>query len=164
MFHMIRSLAVYEGVIREAILKMKFHQDFGISEYLGNRLSAYLKELEWQFDLIIPVPLNPVRQKSRGYNQSYRLALPISLCFNIPIKETALQRTLNTTSQAELAKEQRLTNLRGAFLANKDLVQGKRILLVDDIATTSSTINACSQALYNQQARDVVAITVARAV
>ncbi len=163
-FHALRSFAIYENAIREALLKMKFHQDFGISEYFGFKLAELLKALNWKFDLIIPIPLNKKRQKIRGFNQAYRLALPISYTFSKPICEMGLVRTINTQTQADLPREKRITNVRGAFLANQALVQGKRILLVDDIATTSSTMNVCSSELLEKHAADIMGITVARAV
>ena len=143
---------------------MKFHQDFGISEYFGGKLCELLSNLDWKFDLIIPVPLNPFRKKTRGFNQSYRLALPVSYSFQVPIRENALFRTKNTTSQAELSKALRLTNLIGAFSADKKFVYNKNILLIDDIATTSSTLNQCSIALFEAGAHNVFGITVARAI
>ena len=162
MFTKLRSWAIYEGPIREALINMKFHQDFGISEFLGSQLCQLLSDLAWKFDMIIPVPLNPFRQKQRGYNQSYRLALPISLQFQLPIVEKALFRIRNTTSQAELSRELRLTNLIDAFEADSRKVNKKTILLVDDIATTSSTINACSTALLARGADKVYGLTAAR--
>jgi ComF family protein len=157
-------VAVYENSIREALLKMKFHQDFGISEYFGYKCAELLVTLNWKFDLIIPIPLSKQRRKFRGFNQAYRLALPISLTFAKPICENGLVRNIDTQIQADLPREKRLINVNGAFLANQDLVQGKRILLVDDIATTSATMNGCSTELLAKHAACVMGITVARAV
>lgn len=163
-FQAIRSVAVYENSIREALLKMKFHQDFGISEYFGFKLAELLAALNWKFDLIIPIPLSKQRRKFRGFNQAFRLALPIGLTFAKPICENGLVRSINTQIQADLPREKRLINVHGAFLANQDLVQGKSILLVDDIATTSATMNGCSTELLAKHAACVMGITVARAV
>jgi ComF family protein len=163
-FQSIRSVAIYEKSIREALLKMKFHQDFGISEYFGFKLADLISTLNWNFDLIIPIPLSKQRRKFRGFNQSYRLALPIGLTFSKPIYESGLIRSINTQTQADLPREQRMYNVQGAFIANQDVVQGKRILLVDDIATTSATMNGCSTELLAKQAAAVMGVTVARAV
>ncbi len=163
-FNQIRSLAIYDGSIRNAILKMKFKQDFGISEYLGEKLAHLFSQLNWTIDMIIPVPLSIKRQKERGFNQSFRLSIPIALHTGIPIISSALTRNINTQSQAELPKEDRQINVLNAFSSDSKIVKDKSVLIVDDIATTSSTINACSVALIKKGAKDVFGITVARAV
>lgn len=163
-FNQLRSLAVYKDAIREALLAMKFHQDFGISEYFGFKLVTLLQNLNWQFDAIIPIPLNSNRHHSRGFNQAYRLAIPIALSFKKPICKNGLIRTTNTLAQADLPREQRWQNVQKAFFANQELVEGKRILLVDDIATTNATMKACSTELLKKHAAAVLGITVARAV
>ena len=163
-FSQLRSVTIYDGAIRNAILKMKFHRDFGISEFLGQLLVDLYIKLNWNIDLIIPVPLSSERQKTRGFNQSYRLALPISLYTKIPIDTKALYRTINTQTQSDLPKNERFKNVKNAFESNANLIQNKNILIIDDVATTSSTINACSIALLKNGAKSVFGITVARAV
>jgi ComF family protein len=160
----VRSVAIYEGAIRNAILQMKFHQDFGISEYLGQLISTLFFELNWDIDLIIPVPLSVERKNTRGFNQSYRLAIPLSLQSGIPINTKILTRTINTQTQSELPKSERFANVEKAFTANGTLIQNKKILIIDDVATTSSTINACSTTLLSNGAMAVFGITAARAV
>ena len=164
-FSHIRSLAIYEGAIRNAILHMKFKQDFGISEFLGDLLADYFcAHLQWNIDYIVPVPLSIERQHTRGFNQAYRLAIPLALKSQIPIKTNLLRRTINTLTQSDLPKKERLSNVKNAFSATNENIIGKNILIIDDVATTSSTINACSSVLIDKGANAVFGITVARAV
>jgi ComF family protein len=164
-FTKLQSVTIYDGAIRSAILQMKFNQDFGISEFLGEKITdLFLDQLQWDIDFIVPVPLSKERQKSRGFNQSYRLALPLSLRTRLPIKCDALNRTVNTLTQSDLPKHERLSNVKNAFSSKVNYVQGKKILIIDDVATTSSTISACSIALLDNGAKAVFGITAARAV
>jgi ComF family protein len=103
------------------------------------------------------------RLKERGYNQVGLIALPLSLALRIPYASQALTRGHETRSQVGLTKEERRTNVRGAFCARNKEVNGRIILLIDDVATTGSTLSSCAEALYIAGARDVFALTVARA-
>jgi ComF family protein len=111
-------------------------------------------------DYVVPVPLHPVRQFIRGFNQAADLAeglgLPIVL---------ALKRTRHTASQADLPASRRHANVRGAFrLDGKTPVRGARVVLVDDVSTTGATLDACARVLISAGARDARALIAARAV
>lgn len=159
---LLRSWAVYEDPLRKAIHRIKYNQDIGLTEIFVKYMIEGIEELGWGFDMVIPVPLNAARKKERGYNQAGLLAWPISKAFGIQYGPKALSRNRYTISQTKLDAETRRKNVSGAFQADNRLVDGQIILLVDDLATTCSTIEACSEALLQAGARSVLAYTLAR--
>lgn len=111
-------------------------------------------------DVVVPVPLYPLRQLSRGFNQADELA-PF---LNLPVSK-ALRRTRNTGSQADLPAASRHGNVRGAFAVTRDNdIRGRCVVLVDDVSTTGATLEACGRTLLEAGAREVRAIIAARAV
>jgi len=113
--------------------------------------------------MLVPVPLGSKRIKERGYNQAGLIGWPLSLALDIAYAPRALSRARETRSQVGLSRAERHENVRDAFRADKRLVNGRVILLVDDVATTGVTLSSCAEALYAAGARDVFALTVARA-
>ena len=109
-------------------------------------------------DILVPVPLHRYRQRERGFNQARQLAKHLEL----PVVN-ALVRTRNTSSQADLPASKRRANVRGAFVARAD-VEGLTIVLVDDVATTGATLNACAAVLLDAGAKQVRGLTAAKAV
>ena len=131
------------------------------AKYLAESLGAFLPtppDADW----IIPVPLHPFRRRQRGYNQSLLLAQHLSRTTGIPLQPRALTRIRNTPSQAQRTHAERPGNVRDAFLAGRGL-QGSHILLVDDVITTGSTLDACALALRMAGAAGVWAVTVCTA-
>lgn len=131
------------------------------AKYLAESLGAFLPtppDADW----IIPVPLHPFRRRQRGYNQSLLLAQHLSRTTGIPLQPRALTRIRNTPSQTQRTHAERLDNVRDAFLAGRGL-QGSHILLVDDVITTGSTLDACALALRMAGAAGVWAVTVCTA-
>ena len=129
-------------------LKYKNRPDIGI--YLGKRYGNYLKKSAQFFsiDLIIPVPLHRKKMKTRGYNQAEMFAQGLSATMGIPNITTILVRSSATETQTKKSKEERWENVKGKFaIENKELLKGKHILLVDDVITTGSTMEACAQTL-----------------
>ncbi|MDR0927854.1 MAG: ComF family protein [Ignavibacteria bacterium] len=116
------------------------------------------------YDYIIPVPIHKARVKERGYNQSDYIAQGIAKVINIPIAYNLLIRTKYTTSQTILSPEERLVNPTDAFaVTNQKKVYGKRILLVDDVLTTGSTLNNCAITLLENCAVRVDVATLIKA-
>jgi competence protein ComFC len=115
-------------------------------------------------DLITSVPLGLVRFKERGYNQANLLARPIALFFKIPFSSHALSRTRETRTQVGLSVAERMENMSGAFQVKEQMVKGKAILVVDDVATSGATLNACAEALLDVGASRVYGFSLARAV
>src|SRR4030042_5942767 len=143
----LRSYSVFVGSIREAIHRLKYQRDIGLGEALARPMITSLSKLNWSLDIITSVPLGLVRFEERGYNQATLLARPIALCLKVPLYLRALTRTRETRTQVGLTVKERQENLADAFRANSRLVNGKNILMVDDVATTGATLNACAKAL-----------------
>lgn len=112
------------------------------------------------YDMIIPVPLHPARQMDRGFNQSQLLAEELSAICGIPVRTDILFRIRKTRQQAKLSHDKRSKNLEKAFEARVSL-DGMRVLLLDDVVTTGSTLCACAEALHEKGAEDVQAIAIA---
>ena len=160
----LRSYSVFSGSIREAIHRLKYQHDIGLGEVLARLMLTRIEKLNWSLDLITSVPLGLVRFRERGYNQATLLARPISLFLKIPFSSKALSRTRETRTQVGLSVYERMENISGAFLAKNELVQGKNILVVDDVATSGATLNACARALLDGGASKVYGFSLARAV
>jgi ComF family protein len=114
--------------------------------------------------LVVPIPMHQERYRQRGYNQAELLANRLASYLNTQVVPQALARIINTIPQYGLSRMQRRENLRGAFLADAQLVRGREILIVDDIFTSGATISEAAGELFRQGATSVRAITLARAV
>ena len=164
----IHCVSVYEGILRTAIHRLKFKKRRTLAEPLGILLVKYLGRdptLEVKaLDIIIPVPLHRKRERERGFNQAKLLANVISRYYEIPVI-SALERTKDTKAQFDLPRKERFKNVTGAFrVSNIKAVYNKRVLLLDDIYTTGSTIRECSKALRIAGARRIETLTLSRAV
>lgn len=157
-----RHLAYYEGVIRECVHALKYHEDRGLGELMARWLTQLVISADWPIDLVIPVPLSNQRLKSRGYNQSALIAKPAAARLEVSYRPYGLKRVLDTPSQVGLSAEERRRNVLRAFAAEPKIVSTRSILLVDDVMTTGSTLSACANALLNAGATTVYAITIAR--
>lgn len=114
-------------------------------------------------DLIIPVPLHYTRMLKRKYNQSALLARHLGKLTNIKVDYTSVIRHKKTKPQVEFSGHARVQNVKGAFEVKKpDNIKGKRIILIDDVFTTGSTLKECSKALYKAKAKSVDFLTVSR--
>jgi len=160
----IRSWAVFEGPVRKALHRVKYSRDLALAETLAREMFHVTQDQGWDLDLIVPVPLSKKRLRERGFNQAVLLARPLAWRMSIPSNSKALRRIRDTLSQVGLNVEQRRDNVSEAFVASSKQVAGKNILLVDDVATSGSTLNACANALWNAQAKNVYGLTLTRAV
>ena len=116
-----------------------------------------------QFDIIVPVPLHPTRQRERGFNQASLLAELLTAQISIPCKPV-LKRIRYTTTQTALDRAERMENLHNAFRLRKNAdVRGLHVLLIDDVLTTGSTLSECARVLKRAGAISVHAATAARA-
>jgi ComF family protein len=149
----------YEGVLRELIHLYKYGRVKTLARPLGALLAAALPREE-RFDAVSPVPLHWRRQWQRGFNQSDLLARTIARRCGIPVIH-ALKRVRPTVAQAGLSNTGRRQNVTAAFRPRRT-VEGKRILLIDDVMTTGSTAAACALALKRAGAAKVALLTVAR--
>jgi ComF family protein len=159
-----RSLYLYEGAAREAVRALKYNYLSALAEPMAQLMAHYVEEEEAiEADLLVPVPLYGRRQRLRGYNQSALLARELSRLGGLPLAERGLARCRNTPPQARSAgAEARRGNVADAFKADRRWVEGKRILLIDDVMTTGATLDACARALRQAGAASVWALTFAR--
>jgi ComF family protein len=162
-FHALRSWAVFDGSVRLALHHLKYRRDFGLGDTLATPVSEFAIQLNWPIDIVVPIPLSQQRYKERGYNQIALIAYPMAVRAGWQYHAKALWRARHTRSQVGLSAIERKNNVNGAFLASEKLVQGKTILLVDDVATTGATLSAGADALLAGGAKSVFALTLARA-
>mgnify|MGYP004634981613 CR=1 FL=1 len=166
----------YEGCVRQAILRAKYQAAPWTAVELGVWLAqlAFGSQVQMQgaepvpqrvegaaldYDCIVPVPAS---SPARGYNVPECMAQPLAQALGLPLEPTLLVRARKKQRQAGLAFEQRLANVAGAFrAADPDQVEGRRVLLVDDVITTGATAAACAQALLDAGADSVFALALA---
>jgi ComF family protein len=155
----------YEGTLRYLILTYKFSGQLGQGRALHRLLrEVYLRGREdaGEEKLVVPVPLHPKRLMFRGFNQSLEFARALSGLPGLTLCPGGLRRIRNTTPQAGLSQKERLTNLKNAFEAAPGLVAGKKIILVDDVATTGSTLEHTARALKRAGAIKVECLVLAK--
>ncbi len=160
----VRSTFLFDGALRDLIHALKYRGAASIATALAPRMAAAWRRYGLESELLIPVPLHPRREAKRGYNQAHLLAAALSPHIDVPIAPHLLRRVRNTVSQTRLNLEERRQNVTGAFVIAGDLdLAGYKVTLIDDVATTGSTLDACAQALLNAKAVSVSAFTLARA-
>jgi len=154
------------GIARHVILDFKYGRKAHLRHLVASWLLAAMQDnriRDREFDLIVPVPLHPARQRERGFNQAALLADLVSQKLSVPASPL-LQRIRYTTTQTAFDRAERMENLRGAFrLRKKADVQQLRVLLIDDVLTTGSTLSECARVLKGAGAASVHAMTAARA-
>ena len=162
-FEALRSWAVFSDPVRKAIHRLKYSRDIAMGESLARPLCDCFRTLNWEIDIVVPVPLGIARKKERGYNQADLLAYPFALTLKLCYEPKALIRARETDSQVGLSLNDRRSNVEEAFIASEAYVRGRTILVVDDVATSGATLDACAQALLKSGAEMVYCITLARA-
>jgi ComF family protein len=160
----VRSLYLYEGAAREAVRALKYNYLSALAQPMAQLMARYLEEEEGiEADLVVAVPLYGRRRRLRGYNQSALLARGLSRLCGLSLAERGLVRRRNTPPQARsVDAEARRRNVADAFVADRRRVEGKRVLLIDDVMTTGATLDACARALRQAGAASVWGLTFAR--
>jgi ComF family protein len=153
--------------LKDIVLLCKFHNlpilADGIARVVFDRFKKD-EDLWWEVDAIIPVPLHPKREKARGYNHAQLIAKKLSELSGIEMLDKKLVKVKNVPPQMSLALADRFKSVKGAFVVEKgEAVEGKRLLLVDDVFTTGATVCECTSVLLGAGAKDVRALTVAQA-
>ncbi len=162
------AVAAYRsrGLVRKLVHQFKYakqrHLRYPVAEWLGETLRD--PRLRGRaFDAIVPVPLHPARERERGFNQAALLAELLAASTNVPLR-SVLERTRYTTTQTAYDRAERMENLHGAFRLRKNRdVRDLRVLLIDDVLTTGSTLSECARVLKGAGAISVHAATAARA-
>ena len=164
-FSFARAAVAADGVVLDAIHRFKYHRavwfESFLAELLVNRAAPQLGRTDW--DLIVPVPLHPLKQREREFNQAERLARHLSAATRIRLEPRLMKRSLRTRTQTLLTRAERAANVRRAFNLGKMVrLDGERIVLVDDVLTTGATTSACAEVLRKGGAGEVCVWTVAR--
>jgi ComF family protein len=144
------SLFFYDkkGITQSIIHEIKYNSNIKLAKHFGESIGILLKENNLEFDVVIPVPLHKKKLKKRGYNQAEEIAKGIGDILNIPVDISLLLRTKHTETQTKKNKQARESNVLDAFqLKEGNYTEYKKILLVDDVITTGSTINECLKVL-----------------
>ena len=158
------AFGAFEGALAIALRRLKYQERPELAVPLGHLARLAARRAGLTADLVVPVPLHPQRLAMRGYNQAALLAAEVAIELAAPLAARALVRLRNTPQQARLDRDARLDNVRSAFRARRPrAIQGRRVVLVDDVATTGSTLTACTEALLAAGAASVTALVVARA-
>lgn len=152
----------YKGAVKQAIhqLKFRFVSDLvrQTVDILARNHSGYLP----QFDFLTPVPLHISRERHRGFNQSLLIASELGKVLQIPVKKNILKKIIPSQPQAELSREERLKNVRGAYICGaKETAEGKSVAIIDDVATTRATLFECAKVLKRAGAKSVWGIVLA---
>jgi ComF family protein len=159
----IAATAYHGGSLQKMIHALKYEQSPQFAMPLAHRLHQCLQMMDWSIDGIVGVPLHPLRQRERGYNQAQLLAQEIAALTGLPEQSALLQRDSFTRPQVGLDHSQRQQNVKDAFSIGPGNIAGQNILIIDDVFTTGATLNACAQALAGGGAAAVYGLTVTAA-
>lgn len=159
----VRAMGPYQDELRAIVHALKYDGRRSVARRLGALMRDGGSDVLFGADLVVPVPLHPRRRRQRGFNQAVLLASQLHL----PMREV-LRRVVHTCPQVELPAARRHKNVRNAFQvvggARLSEIDGKILVLVDDVITTGATLEACARALKAAGAREVRALTAARVV
>lgn len=159
-----RAAAHYAGIMREMILSFKYGDNHNARKLFGRWLTSAGRDLIAECDVITPVPMHPRRLLARRFNQSAILAVELSRTSGKTCQPQLIRRTRQTSAQVGLSSAQRRRNLAGAFnirSRQRRQVEGRNVLIVDDVITTGATLNACARALRRAGAARVDAVALA---
>ena len=161
-YERIRAPYRYTGPVRDMVHDLKYANIRALAPTLGGLLANYLGPQRFNADVLAPVPLHPRRERSRGYNQAQLLAREVSRRALIPMADDRLLRSIDTPPQVAMSgREERRQNIEDAFQCTRDAT-GLRVLLIDDVVTTGSTMSACASALKDAGAVSVFGLALAR--
>lgn len=166
-FEYARAAVKLRGLALEVIHRYKYQQALWCEPFLAGLFATRAKPVlaagEW--NLIVPVPLHPVKEREREFNQAERLGRLLSRATGIPVNDRLVRRVKYTQTQTRLTRAARAENLQGAFQARKGLrLNGEQVVLVDDVLTTGATAGECAKVLQRMGAGKVCVWTLARGV
>jgi len=159
-FDSCRTVWLYGEAIARVLHRFKYEDQPALAGPLGDALARLpLPEV----DAVVPVPLHPKRRRERTYDQALYLAQRVAEARKLPVEQHLLVRVRSTARQVGQSRAQRVQNIHGAF-EPRGTLQGKRLLLIDDVVTTGATASECARALKSAGALQVHVASVARAV
>lgn len=159
----IRSPFRFEGAMREAIHQLKYQNLRALAAPLAEMLQEYLNASPLDVDVLAPVPLHRKRLRERGYNQASLLAQELGKLIDIAVKDDVLVRQRHTLPQARTANAaERKLNIADSFTCRDNRLKGRKVLLLDDVATSGATLDACAAVLKANGAASVWGLVMAR--
>ena len=162
-FTLARSVFCYDDVAVELVLKLKYNSEGDVAKFVAPFLGEAITEYGIKADVIIPVPLTPRRTRERGYNQAGLIAAEVSKLIGVPVVDDFLVRVKHTKAQKKMTLKQRQENLKGAFNIKPpySTIKDKRVLLIDDVLTTGTTVDECARVLKKAKPKSVEVLTIA---
>jgi ComF family protein len=158
----VRSPFIFDGIMRQAIHELKYRNLRALAILLAELLFDYIMENPVPAEVLVPVPLHRKRWRERGYNQSGLLARELGKLSGLIVVDDCLVRRQHTLPQARSASvSERRNNVVGAFTCRDGRLEGKRVLLIDDVTTSGATLNACAGALKSAGAASVWGLVMA---
>lgn len=152
-----------EGTIRQAVYQLKYRNLRTLVPFLAKLLGDYLVKYSVPGEVLVPVPLHRKRLRERGYNQSGMLTVELGELIDLPVVDDCLIRQQYVSSQARASNiEERQINVSDAFICRNDRLKDKQVLLIDDVATSGATLDACAGALKEAGAASVWGVVLAR--
>lgn len=151
---------VYDDNLRRIVHFFKYHSRPEMADLLIRKwiMAISRPDEALDVDLLVPVPIHPARRRQRGFNQSERLADSIARHYNLPVEHEITVRIINTPSQTTLDRGQRWASVEGAFsVKNPGAIEGKRVLIVDDLATSGATLHSLGRTLQECKAGTISA-------
>ncbi|HLJ83465.1 MAG TPA: phosphoribosyltransferase family protein [Candidatus Eremiobacteraceae bacterium] len=154
------ALGPYSGALARAIRRIKFGGRCDVAHTLGCFLAG---SIALSLDMVVPMPLHPARMRERGFNQAALIARAVAATLGVALENQAVVRTNATAPQSRLPLAARRANVRDAFGAGRRAtrVLGRRVLIVDDVVTTGSTLASCAAALHSSGAAAVIGAALA---
>ncbi len=160
-----RAAVRFDDVARALVHALKYGDRLDLAPMMGRWMAAAGSALTAEADAIVPVPLHWRRQWAGRFNQSALLSDAIAKASGVPVVDGALKRVKATPQQVGLSQSARALNVQGAFqVSSKAAVEGRRLILVDDVVTTGATVDACARALLRAGAVQVDVLAFARVV
>lgn len=153
----------YSDKVRESVIRFKFHSKVGNCKFLAFAMIKAFENYREKYDMIVPVPISLKRKMQRKYNQCELLAEEISKNTGITCKNM-LVKIIDNPAQHDIASVYKNENVKNAYKVNPDFkIQGKRILLIDDVCTTGNTLKECAKTLLESGAKSVICLVIALA-